>query len=55
MISEKFGTTILFNGEIYNHNELRKKIESKGIKFNTSHSDTEVLLNGLSHYGEEQF
>ena len=53
MISEKFGTTILFNGEIYNHNELRKKIESKGIKFNTSHSDTEVLLNGLSHYGEQ--
>ena len=53
MISEKFGTTILFNGEIYNHNELRKKIESKGIKFNTSHSDTEVLLNGLSYYGEQ--
>ena len=34
----------MFNGEIYNHAELREELESNGIKFQTSHSDTEVIL-----------
>ena len=51
MHSEKYKTQILFNGEIYNHNELRKELEAEGLKFSTSHSDTEVLLLGLSHHG----
>ncbi len=51
MISKEYKTMILFNGEIYNHKELRDLLEKKGIKFETSHSDTEVLLNGLSYYG----
>ena len=37
---------VLFNGEIYNHMELRAKLESKGVKFRTKKSDTEVVLNG---------
>ena len=41
----------MFNGEIYNHAELRKDLENQGLKFNTSHSDTETLLIGLSYYG----
>ncbi len=53
MYSKEFNTMILFNGEIYNHRGLRKDLESKGIKFLSSHSDTEVLLNGLSFYGDE--
>ena len=53
MTSKNFRTTLLFNGEIYNHKDLRKNLESKGINFITSHSDTEVLLNGLSYYGEQ--
>ncbi len=51
MTSEEYKTIILFNGEIYNHRELRSLLENKGIKFKTSHSDTEVLLNGFSYYG----
>ena len=43
---------IVFNGEIYNHAKLRKELESKGVRFKTSHSDTEVLLNGLIFEGK---
>ena len=39
--------------EKYNHIELRKEMESSGIKFSTSHSDTETLLLGLSEYGNK--
>ena len=53
MYSKEFNTMILFNGEIYNHRDLRKDLENKGIKFFTNHSDTEVLLNGLSFYGDD--
>ncbi len=35
--------TIVFNGEIFNYQQLRKQLESKGVKFK-SQSDTEVLL-----------
>ena len=43
--------TIIFNGEIYNHLELRKDYLSE-VKFKSS-SDTETLLYGLINYGEE--
>jgi len=36
---------IVFNGEIYNAPELRKRLESQGDGFETNHSDTEVLLH----------
>jgi asparagine synthase (glutamine-hydrolysing) len=34
---------IIYNGEIYNYREVKKKLESAGIKFRTE-SDTEVIL-----------
>ncbi|MBN7795482.1 asparagine synthase (glutamine-hydrolyzing) [Parahaliea mediterranea] len=37
---------IVFNGEIYNHKELRCDLEARGVCF-TTQSDTEVLLHGL--------
>ena len=43
---------IIFNGEIYNHLELRKDLEEKGHKFVSDHSDTEVLLHGYREWGK---
>lgn len=42
---------IIFNGEIYNHLELRSKLP-KSIIYK-GHSDTETILNYLIHYGKE--
>ena len=41
---------IIFNGEIYNHLELKKDLKKKGEKFK-SNSDTEVLLKSYKVYG----
>jgi len=43
--------TILFNGEIYNHNSLRQELISEGVNFNSQTSDTEVLINGIALHG----
>lgn len=43
---------ITFNGEVYNWREVRFKLESFGISFQ-SESDTEVILRGYIHYGEK--
>jgi len=40
--------TIIFNGQIYNHNDLRKKFDLQG----TTHSDTETLLLLYQKLGE---
>ncbi len=42
---------IVFNGEIYNHVELRAELEGLGYVF-ASHSDTEVILNAYKEWGE---
>lgn len=47
------GLHLVFNGEIYNHRELRKKLERRGHSFRSSHSDTEVLLRGYLEWGEQ--
>ena len=44
---------VVFNGEIYNHQLLRQNLEELGHKFQTSHSDTEVLVYGWKQWGEE--
>lgn len=51
MHSKISNNLLMFNGEIYNHLDLRKDLESIGIIFKTNHSDTEVILNGISNYG----
>ncbi len=47
------GLTVVFNGEIYNHRDLRSELEKLGYKFTTDHCDTEVLLHGYRAWGTE--
>jgi asparagine synthase (glutamine-hydrolysing) len=43
---------IVFNGEIYNHAELRAQLVALGHVFHTDHSDTETLLHAYSEWGD---
>jgi asparagine synthase (glutamine-hydrolysing) len=46
------GLHIIFNGEIYNYNEIREKLIKLGHQFQT-HSDTEVILHAWRQWGEK--
>ena len=45
--------TLVFNGEIYNHRQLRRKLERRGYDFRSDHSDTEALLYGYRAFGDQ--
>jgi asparagine synthase (glutamine-hydrolysing) len=43
---------VVFNGEIYNHAEIRAELESRGgHRWKTDHSDTEVILHAFEEWG----
>ncbi len=43
---------IVFNGEIYNHAEIRRELEELGNRrWKTHHSDTEVILHAFEEWG----
>ena len=44
--------TIIYNGELYNTDELRDDLLQKGYQFDT-HTDTEVILTGYMAYGPD--
>ncbi|MDH3584343.1 MAG: asparagine synthase (glutamine-hydrolyzing), partial [Phycisphaerae bacterium] len=44
---------VVFNGEIYNHRDLRRQLSQRGHKFRSDHSDTEVLLHGYREWGSQ--
>ena len=43
--------TLVFNGEIYNHKDIRAELEQKGYHFK-SHTDSEVLVHGYAEWRE---
>lgn len=51
MVSDDGHVMIVFNGEIYNHVELRAELEGLGVSFR-SRSDTELLLRAFLHWGD---
>src|SRR5262245_38039384 len=51
MVSANGKLVVTFNGEIFNHREVRSRLEAKGYVFR-SQSDTEVLLHLYAHKGE---
>jgi asparagine synthase (glutamine-hydrolysing) len=50
MVDEALGLTVVFNGCIYNHRELRRELEREGARF-FSTSDTEVILKAYGRWG----
>jgi asparagine synthase (glutamine-hydrolysing) len=54
ILSEAGDTVIVFNGEIYNHLELRRELEQRGYRFR-SHSDTETVLQAFREWDTECF
>lgn len=53
MSTDDSALSIVFNGEIYNFRELREELTDLGARFQTDHSDTEVLLHGYRQWGDE--
>lgn len=53
MWNEDRTVCVIFNGEIYNHAELRQELQARGHRFATDHSDTEVLVHGWEEWGED--
>lgn len=50
MVDAGRGLTLVYNGEIYEHERLRQDLSQRGYKFKTR-SDTEVLLALYAYYG----
>jgi asparagine synthase (glutamine-hydrolysing) len=51
MCNEDGDIWVTYNGEMYNHLELRGQLVKAGHQFKTDHSDTEVLLHGYEQWG----
>ena len=54
MRSDDGDAIIVFNGEVYNHGEIRRGAEGLGVRFR-SRCDTEVVLKAWLQWGRESF
>jgi asparagine synthase (glutamine-hydrolysing) len=52
LVSEDGATTLIANGEIYNHRSLRSGLEQRGHRFATR-SDSEVILHAYEEFGPD--
>lgn len=52
ILNEDGSKVLVFNGEIYNYQEIREELIKKGHIFKTR-SDSETILHGYEEYGEE--
>ncbi len=53
MISANGRFVIVYNGEVYNHQESRKELEALGVSFRGT-SDTEVILEACAQWSLER-
>ncbi len=52
MANEDGSVRVVFNGEIYNHAEIRRELKALGgHTWKTDHSDTEVILHAFEQWG----
>ena len=54
LVSDDGDTAVAFNGEIYNHQEIRAELEELGHRFH-SHCDTETVLRAFLEWDTECF
>lgn len=52
MTNEDDSMVLVFNGEIYNYQDIRKDLLEKGHIFKTN-ADTEVIIHGYEEYGQD--
>ena len=52
MANEDDSVVTVYNGEIWNHLELRKELEKRGHRFRTR-CDTEVIVHGYEEWGDD--
>ena len=51
MSNEDGSIWIVFNGEIFNYQDIRLELEKRGHIFKTDHSDTEVIIHSYEEWG----
>jgi asparagine synthase (glutamine-hydrolysing) len=54
ILSEDGYTAVVFNGEVYNHQSIRRELEQRGHRFR-SRSDTEVILRAFLEWDTRCF
>jgi asparagine synthase (glutamine-hydrolysing) len=50
--NEDGSVQVVYNGEIYNFQEVRRELEARGHRFET-HTDTEVVVHAYEEYGDD--